>query len=186
MKAIVMAGGKGSRMNLPVEKPLIKLLGRELIFHVISALHASRFVDSITAITSPSTPETENRLKINKISFLRGPGDGYVRDMQWAIATLRIEEPVVVCSADIVFSDQSLVDELIELYNKSAFPALTVGKLTGCDIEHLGFNILDGRQMDGEQKEVIVLLNEDRLINVNTVEDLKKAEDMLGNRDERC
>ncbi len=184
MKAIVMAGGKGSRMNLQIEKPLIKLEGKELISHVINALQNSKYVDSIIAVTSPFTAKTEEWLRTNKIRFLRSSGEGYVDDMRWVIATLEIKEPVIVCSSDVIFLDSHMLDEIIKLYNKSEFPALTVCKLKDCGIEHLGFNILDGSQMDREQKEVVVILNDRRLVNVNTIEDLKNVEEFMRNRDE--
>jgi len=184
MKAIVMAGGKGSRMKLQTEKPLIKIRGKELISHVINSLQNSRYVDSIIAVTSPFTAETEEWLRTNRIRFLRSSGKGYVDDMRWAIATLEIREPVIVCSSDVIFLDYYVVDEIIELYNKSEFPALTVCRLKDCGIEHLGFNILDGGKMDREQKEVVVILDDRRLVNVNTIEDLKKAEELMRNGDE--
>ena len=45
--ALIMAGGKGTRMDLDYEKPMIKVNGRPMISYVIEALIESEFIDKI-------------------------------------------------------------------------------------------------------------------------------------------
>ena len=56
--ALVMAGGKGTRMGTRTEKPLIELGGDPMIKRVIDALSASKKVSEIIIATSPNTPKT--------------------------------------------------------------------------------------------------------------------------------
>jgi adenosylcobinamide-phosphate guanylyltransferase len=58
IKAIVMAGGKGTRLNSDIEKPLIPLNKKPLICHVISNLFSSKHIDEIIVATSDNTLET--------------------------------------------------------------------------------------------------------------------------------
>ena len=56
--ALVMAGGKGTRMRLAEEKPLIKVCGKPVIEYVIAALRNAKKIDSIVVATS--TMHTKN------------------------------------------------------------------------------------------------------------------------------
>ena len=40
--AVVMAGGKGKRMGLPVEKPLLRVGGKPVVELVVDALRCAR------------------------------------------------------------------------------------------------------------------------------------------------
>ena len=45
--AVIMSGGKGTRLKADVEKPLFKLRGKPLIDYVIKNLSDSKFIDKI-------------------------------------------------------------------------------------------------------------------------------------------
>jgi adenosylcobinamide-phosphate guanylyltransferase len=57
--ALIMAGGKGKRMRLPVEKPLLPFLGKPLIDWVVEAVESAEKVSEFYVVTSGNTPETE-------------------------------------------------------------------------------------------------------------------------------
>ena len=61
--AILMAGGMGTRLKVPVEKPLFKLHDKPLIRYVIDNLKSSRLIDEIVIAVSPHTPETTRYLE---------------------------------------------------------------------------------------------------------------------------
>ena len=50
--ALIMAGGKGSRMGLPTEKPLLPFLGKPLIDWVADAILNAQKVSAFYVITS--------------------------------------------------------------------------------------------------------------------------------------
>ena len=56
--ALVMAGGKGTRMQHSEEKPLVQVGGKPIIEYVIKALENARRVDSIVVAVSYHTPRT--------------------------------------------------------------------------------------------------------------------------------
>ena len=49
--AIVMAGGKGSRMTISEEKPLLKIGGKPAVLHVLDALKNANKVDNALIFT---------------------------------------------------------------------------------------------------------------------------------------
>ena len=61
--ALVMAGGKGTRMKLPVEKPLISVCGRPSIEYVLAALKTAKKIDRIFVATTDFTPKTTALMK---------------------------------------------------------------------------------------------------------------------------
>ena len=58
--ALIMAGGKGSRMGLPTEKPLLPFLGKPLIDWVADAILTAKKVTEFYVITSANTPRPRN------------------------------------------------------------------------------------------------------------------------------
>ena len=72
MTALVMAGGKGTRMNVATEKPLLEVGGKSMIEHVVVALKRSKVVDRIiVAVTKKHAADGTQGDRIEQ----RGPGD---------------------------------------------------------------------------------------------------------------
>ena len=61
--AIVMAGGRGTRLKVDVEKPLFKLHGKPLIKYVLDNISSSKLVEDVVIAVSPHTQETTKYLK---------------------------------------------------------------------------------------------------------------------------
>ena len=51
MIAAIMCGGRGSRMNAPVEKPMVRVAGKSLVERVLNALRGSGRFERIVAVT---------------------------------------------------------------------------------------------------------------------------------------
>lgn len=164
-----MCGGKGTRLKAG-EKPLFKVCGKALIDHAISQL--SGF--DVIAITSTNTPKTEEYLKKLGVRVYRSAGKGFIEDYIEACKVLQILEPVLVLSSDIVYFREGIVREVIEYYKKCKKDALKV--LVG--EEPVGINIVNAALIDYEQEEDIFRLSEYDVMNVNTLQDAKKAEDI--------
>ena len=61
--AILMAGGMGTRLKVPEEKPLFKLHDKPLIKYVIDNLKSSELIDEIVIAVSPNTRKTTEYLE---------------------------------------------------------------------------------------------------------------------------
>ena len=68
--AILMAGGMGTRLKVPEEKPLFKLRDKPLIKYVIDNLNASKLIDEIVIAVSPNTGKTTEYLRSWKFQNL--------------------------------------------------------------------------------------------------------------------
>lgn len=189
--ALVMAGGRGTRMKLDEEKPLIQVGGKTMIEYVIDALKKARKVDEIVIAVSKHTPETAEKMRKLSFRVLETPGEGYVPDIQYAVKKLKLGKFLSI-SADLPLITSDLIDDVLGSYARSGKPALTVMasaefckrigiepkyqfKYKGRIVTPIGINVLDGDKIDEPkiEEEVLILENEEFIINVNTIEDLK-------------
>lgn len=100
MNMLVMAGGSGSRLDAPVEKPLVEVRGTPMIDGVLSAL-ADASAGQLVVTVSPNTPKTAAHLREHPLdpTVLETAGAGYVPDLQTALETVAL--PVVTVAADL-------------------------------------------------------------------------------------
>ncbi|RLI45940.1 GTP--adenosylcobinamide-phosphate guanylyltransferase [Candidatus Bathyarchaeota archaeon] len=198
--ALVMAGGRGTRMGLDGEKPLLKVGGKPMIEHVITALMNSRRISDIIVAVSKYTPQTAEFMERFPVKVLKTPGRGYIPDMKYAIKRLKLKK-VLIISADLPLVTGRIIDRIIEKYDECGKPALTVAvplemrKKLGLkgkyafEVESIrvvpaGINLIDGRRIDEEEiDEEVLILKDDRVaVNVNTPLDLSVAERLLSER----
>jgi adenosylcobinamide-phosphate guanylyltransferase len=69
MIGLVMAGGKGTRMNLDDEKLLLEYK-KPVVFHVLDSLKDSNSFSKILAITSKNSPKTKKLIEKNNFKLL--------------------------------------------------------------------------------------------------------------------
>ncbi len=94
MRAVVMAGGRGSRMGSRVEKPLVRFGGKPMVVRVVEAVREAGFYP--VGATSPHTPETERVLEAMGVEVFRTPGEGFVRDVGLVVEAMG--RVLVVCA----------------------------------------------------------------------------------------
>lgn len=132
INAIIMCGGKGTRLDADVEKPLFEIHGVPMIDRVISALEESS-VDSIYAAISPHSPQTKEY--VDDVPILETPGDGYLEDALTAFEY--VEGPSLTVPADSPCLDGRIVDELLTAYDGESLGCYTPVALN----EQLGMNV---------------------------------------------
>lgn len=185
LDALIMAGGRGSRLGTKEEKPMLIFDGKPLIEHVLEALKNSKHMDKIFVVTSKNTQKTEQEMR-KKASVLRAPGKGYVEDMLFALKELQLGKTLVV-SADLPLLSSEDIDWAAEEYfrQKKASLAIFVPEeifkkyklvpsviINGC--VPAGVNIVDGKNLNkGEAKLISEKLQ--FALNINTPWDLKTA-----------
>jgi len=191
--ALVMAGGKGSRMTIRVEKLLLDVGGKPMIEHVVNALKSAEKVDRIIVAVSKHTPRTASRSRELSVEVLETHGSDFISDARYAVKSLGLKT-VLIVSADLPFITGKLVDEIVENYYRCMKPALSVMvptavydrlglkpdltlNIDGRVLVPVGINVVDGTRMDEAEleQEILVVENEELAVNVNTQEDLKVA-----------
>jgi adenosylcobinamide-phosphate guanylyltransferase len=192
--ALIMAGGKGTRMALSGEKPLLLVGGKPVIEHVINALSAAKKVDSIVVAVSDYTPKTAKYLKTFPVTVLKTPGKEYVSDMAFAVKTLKLQT-IITIPADMPLLTGKIIDDVIERYIWCSKPALAVAvpieikqKLRmslsysfgfeGKCVVPAGINVNDGTRIDEAELDQAVYVVDlpEVAININTVQELQTAE----------
>jgi len=114
MIGLVMAGGKGTRMDISDEKLLLEYK-KPVIFHVIDALKNSRCFSQVIVATSPNSPDTKHILEQNRIETLSTPGNGYVNDLNFLLQ--KMSGFVFVTSGDLPLLDEKIIQVITEKFN---------------------------------------------------------------------
>jgi len=150
MIGLVMAGGKGIRMNLDNEKLLLKYK-KPVILHVIDSLKNSNCFSKIISITSSNSPKTKKLLQENNVEIFDTPGIGYVEDLNLALKT--INDVVLVSSGDLPLLDKEIIQKIVTHYNsQNIWTSILV---TNKFLSTLG--IEDGKIVRKEKTELISL-----------------------------
>ncbi|MDR0471466.1 MAG: NTP transferase domain-containing protein [Nitrososphaerota archaeon] len=198
--ALVMAGGKGTRMKLPQEKPLIEVNGKPVIEYVLTALKNAKKIDRIIVATTQITPNTTTYIQHHhpNIELIQTPGKDYVSDMGYTVQTLKLGVFLAI-AADLPLVKPEIIDTIIECYHQSKKPALTVAvpKATkialGMCVDYsfveqnqelvpVGINVIDGSKRYGDEwlDQAICILNHQELtVNINTTQELQIAQHLL-------
>ena len=200
--ALVMAGGRGTRMKLAQEKPLIEVCGKPVIEYVLAALREAKKVDCIIVATSTSTPKTTALMRQLCVQVIETPGKDYVSDMGYTVQTLKLGVFLAI-AADLPLVKGEMIDEVLTRYERCGKPALTVAvpletkANLGMSIEYrfktddnhdvvpVGINVIDGSKRYGDEwldQDIYVLDHQELAVNINTVQELQLAEKLLGNR----
>ncbi len=194
MRALIMAGGLGSRINLG-EKPLISLCGQPMIQYVIDAFITAGLEPVVAA--SPKTPMTMNWCRAQGIDFIKTESGDYINDMVDAVKILDERHSLFVCVSDIPCITAEIIIKIGEAYRFSGKDACSTWvpadvvhsfrcsmpyqeQVDGVNACPAGINILRGDLIAQPQDELQILLHEPGIaLNVNTRDDLAKAENFL-------
>lgn len=179
-----MCGGKGTRLDSPKEKPLVRISGTPMIQCVISAVRASE-CDTTYAVSSPNAPETARTVNLPTIST---PGEGYVSDLQTAIADDRISLPVLTVAADLPLLTSKLINRVLARQTDESVTVCVPAALKRClgvsiddvfmhedqPVVPTGVNIVHGAR-----SSIVVSYNARFAVNVNRMSDQAVAEKLL-------
>ena len=114
MISLVMAGGKGTRMNLDNEKLLLKYK-KSIILHVTDSLKDSNCFSKILALTSSNSPKTKQLLQENNIEIFNTNGIGYVEDLSLVLQSTN--DSVLVTSGDLPLLDKEIIKKIVKHYD---------------------------------------------------------------------
>jgi adenosylcobinamide-phosphate guanylyltransferase len=194
VNALVMAGGKGARMALAEEKPLLMVGGKPVIEHVLAALKNAEKVDAIVVAVSEYTPKTAKHVAKLQVTVVQTPGEEYVYDMGYAVKALKLHS-VLAIAADLPLITGEIIDDIVARYEQCGKPALTVAvplatkaklglggeyafEAAGKLVVPAGINVIDGSKISEEEldEEIYVMNKVEVAVNINTVQELKIAE----------
>jgi len=201
MFVIVMAGGKGARLNMG-EKPLVSLLDRPLLEWVLLSCHEAAF--PFLVATSKYTPYTANYCRTHEYPQFQTQGNGYISDLMEVLAAVDITGPVMTIVSDLAGLRGSHLQLIEDEYHKAGEEACSVWVLQRLCVEHgfsyscieeyhseqivpAGINVLDGSICDREQKEFRFVTDDPTFAcNINSPSDLLSAIRFLKQKENRA
>jgi len=191
--AILMAGGMGTRLKVPDEKPLFKLHDKPLIKYVLDNLSSSKLIDKIIIAVSPNTCKTTEYLQSLNMDFeiLNTSGKDYLEDLSYILDYFEKKSKnntLLFINADLPFISTKTIDYVLDYYFKSDKDALSVVvpveifKNLGLDYSYefngcvpSGLNILRSENIIQNETQLI-LKKVELALNINTLFDSQIAE----------
>jgi len=200
--ALIMAGGKGKRIGLTVEKPLLPFLGKPLIDWVVEAVASAEKVSEFYVVTSENTVETEKRCTIKGWQVLRTDAKGYHDDLKQAVHDADLASAVLTIPADLPAVTGRFLDKVvgtfeacgkdflavfvpIEKREKMGLSVSSTDEYKGVWYAVSGVNIVNGAKVNKEGKiETSAIITEETevLLNINTLKDLEISEKIIQKR----
>ena len=191
--AILMAGGLGTRLKVPEEKPLFKLHDKPLIKYVIDNLNSSKLIDEIVIAVSPNTQGTTKYLESLNEDFriLDTSGEDYLKDLSYILEYFEKqskENILLFINADLPFISTETIDYVLDYYLKSDKDALSVivpvevyedlgleysYEFNGCVPS--GLNVLRSENIIQDETQLVIKKVE-LALNINTIPDSEIAE----------
>ena len=185
MIGLIMAGGRGTRMDSNEEKLLLKYK-KPVILHVVDALQNANCFSKIIALTSSNSPNTEKILKETGIDIISSRGESFVSDLNEILQQL--DEMVFVTSGDLPLLDSQIVKTILDHHEAeqtwtSIVTTLTFQKTLGiksdCIIENhdyvqTGISIVDAKKitnLDPVEEKFLVIDDKRIGLNLNTKDD---------------
>ncbi|WP_296884073.1 NTP transferase domain-containing protein [uncultured Methanobrevibacter sp.] len=191
--AILMAGGMGTRLKVPCEKPLFKLCDKPLIKYVIDNLKSSKLIDKIVITVSPHTQETTKYLESldDEFQIMDTSGDDYLTDLSYILDFFEKkskDDVLLFINADLPFISTEIIDCVLDYYLKSDKDALStlvpVEIFDDLGLEYSyefngnvpsGLNVLRSVNIVQEEDQLIIPKAE-LALNINTLLDSQVAE----------
>ncbi len=194
--AILMAGGRGTRLKVPCEKPLFKLHDKPLIKYVIENVNQSKLIDQLVIAVSPNTRETIDYLKSldDDFQILDTSGDDYLTDLSYILDYFEkksADDILLFINADLPFISTETIDFVLNHYLNSDKDALSILVPVGI-FENLGLEYsyeFDGNVPSGlnvlrsinivQDEEQLVIPKVELALNINTIPDSEVAEKLF-------
>ena len=189
MIGLIMAGGKGTRMESNKEKLLLEYK-KPLILHVIDALKNSNCFEKIIATTSPNSPQTQKILTEHNVTVFETLGENFVTDLNNILKNL--DDYVFVTSGDLPLLDENIVKQIVDTvnYKKIWISVLTTKSFQlslnlkpECIISfndedhiHTGISIVNAskiQNLDSIEEDYIIINDKRVCLNVNTKTDFE-------------
>ena len=185
MIGLIMAGGRGTRMDSNEEKLLLKYK-KPVILHVVDALQNANCFSKIIALTSSNSPNTEKILKETGIDIISSRGESFVSDLNEILQQL--DEMVFVVSGDLPLLDSQIVKTILDHHEAeqtwtSIVTTLpfqkTLGIKSDCIVENhdyvqTGISIVDAKKitnLDPVEEKFLVIDDKRIGLNLNTKDD---------------
>lgn len=121
--AIIVAGGKGARMQASVNKQFLKLKDKPILYYTLKAFSSSRFIDGIILVSAKNeieytSKEIIDKYGINKIVKIVSGGKTRQESVYNGLCAAKGSEIVLIHDGARPFVDERIISEGIEYAKK--------------------------------------------------------------------
>ena len=198
--ALVMAGGKGLRLESDIEKPLFPINEKPLITYVLENIKESSLIEKTVVAVSPHDPNTKDFLMVDlnfshfdnsfydsdkQDYYLDTLGKGFVEDLSNILEIFEKRSKgdiLIFINADLPLVSGEILDEILSHYLSQDKPALST--LVPVEIfEKYGVNYsyeFNGKVPSGinilrsenvvQDEQLLIISRYELIFNVNTIE----------------
>ena len=164
MEAIILAGGKGTRMKSIIPKVLVKVEGVPLIKRVFNSIN-NKYINRTIIVLGQNSLEVQNVLNGNITYAYQneplGTLDAYIQALPYVS-----HNKVMVVPADIPFLSKTMMEEIIEYYMQNNIRNLLVGMKV---LNPYGYGRIIQENKLIQIKEQVNLTEDENMINtINT------------------
>jgi adenosylcobinamide-phosphate guanylyltransferase len=197
--ALIMAGGKGTRLGLTVEKPMLLFLGKPLIDYIIAAINQAKSITDFYIVTSDNTPNTARHCKSMNWKIIHTDAKGYHDDLKQAVRKTNLTGPVLTMPSDVPAITGVFLDKVVHEFEQCRKDFLAVfvpiqkrldlglsisstDEYKGIWYAVSGINIINGTMIQKDGKiETSALITEETevLLNINTLKDVEIAQKII-------
>jgi adenosylcobinamide-phosphate guanylyltransferase len=197
--ALIMAGGKGTRLALGTEKPLVPFLGKPMINWVVNAVTSAQKISRFYVVTSPNTLKTQDYCQKKGWPVIKTDGKGYHVDLKQAVLKEGLRCPLLTMPADVPALTGQAIDKIVTSFERcgkdylAVFVPIEKREELGLSVSSTdeykgvwyavsGVNIVNGLRVQEEGKiETGAVITQDIevLLNINTLTDLQIAEKIM-------
>ncbi len=167
---LVMAGGMGRRFG-GASKVFIEVCGKRLIERVLEA--ASGLGEVYIAVSPHTKAYSEDLCRMHRC--VETSGRGYPWDLSEALS--KLEKPVLVLPADLPFITSDTIESFLLKAFEVGEPVVTLRVCREGSCEPIGISLITG---DGSSWANIDYQYSEVFIDIDTVEDLVRAEEICG------
>ena len=194
-----MAGGKGTRMGLTTEKPMLPFLGKPMIDYITAAISQAKNITTFYVVTSNNAPNTEQHCKNMGWKTIHTDAKGYHDDLKQAVRKTNLTGPILTMPSDVPAITGNFLDKVIHEFEQCEKNFLAVfvpiqkrldlglsisstDEYKGTWYAVSGINIINGTkiQEDGKIETSAIITEEtDVLLNINTLKDMEIAQKLI-------
>jgi len=186
MRSVIMAGGRSTRLGDDIEKSLLRLCGMTLLERAVGSMRNSSAEEPIVAV-SKWTPNTAKHAMDLGLEIINTPGKNYHDDTLILIDEL---DEFISLNVDVPFVGSNHIDYLlsnrrsgesmacmlpVELARSEIFTQSVFSAEDGSRYIWIGLNFVTASEVTDYLPMDDPLL----AININTLSDLRIAEDLL-------
>lgn len=189
LKAAIMAGGTGTRLDTPREKPLVQVGGKTMLQRMLDTIDNSQKSSLEHLCLSPNAPDTLERYGDHP-KALTTKGAGYHEDLAHLLK--EADEPFLILPSDLPLLRPEHVDTTARIHQRLDRPISIVTtshfseklglQTRNRPTEYAGINVLQPNS--SPQNETRIILDRPgTALNVNNERELKKARELASSPD---